>query len=279
MRNLFRGLNLFPKPLKARLPRTSLSIQPQAFQNQPEGPRKLTLREVRTRYPFPPPYMSHGQYEDIISNLRPEGWVGLFVLDRMSGRVRSMCRDWNMAVDSTLESDEEPESLQAHGAKFTPLAERAVMELKEIADAARAVCENGDIQRLRRGIDQVCAIWHECVAWEAANCTFRRGEVGDVWRCVALQGVSRGVVVPMADMWRQFVRNLPSMLEGRVMQLSAYISSDPLWSRRMNAVSGTEDLQEWNLPKLFLDKPELPNILDLCPQLSEWSVTTEEVSS
>ena len=63
------------------------------------------------------------------------------------------------------------------------------------------------------------------------------------------------------------------------MQLSAYISSDPLWSRRMNAVSGTEDLQEWNLPKLFLDKPELPNILDLCPQLSEWSETVEEVAS
>jgi len=89
---------------------------------------------------------------------------------------------------------------------------------------------------------------------------------------------TRGVVVPMADMWRQFVRNLPRMLEGRVMQLSAYITSDPLWSRRMNSVSGTEDLQEWNLPKLFLDKPELPNILDLCPQLSEWSETAEEVT-
>jgi len=277
MRNFFRGLNLFPKPPKARLPRTRIRIQPQAVQNEPLGPRRITLREVRSRYPFPPPYMSHGQYEDIIAKLQPEGWVGLFVLDRMSGRVRSMCRDWNMAVDSVLESNDEPECLQAHGAKFVPLAERAARDLKEMADAARAVCEHGDVQRLRRGIDQVCAIWYECVAWEAANCTFRRREAGDVWRSVALQGVTRGVVVPMADMWRQFVRNLPRMLEGRVMQLSAYITSDPLWSRRMNSVTGTEDLQEWNLPKLFLDKPELPNILDLCPQLSEWSETVEEV--
>ena len=276
MRNLFRGLNLFPKPPKARVPRTSIRIQPQAVQNQPSGPRKITLREAKTRYPFPPPYQSHGCHEDLLVQLKPEGWVGLFVLDRMSGRIRTMARDWNMAVDSVLESDDEPASIQEHAAKVVPLANRAVEELRELVAASKAATEYGDVQRFRAAIDQVCQTWHECVTWEATNCHFRRGDAEDVWRSVALQGVTRTVIVSLAGLWEQFVRGLPLLLEGRTLQMNVFITSDSLWSRRSEAVDGTMDLMENYLPSLLIPKPTLPDIRELCPQLSEWHESDAE---
>jgi len=276
MRNFFRGLNLFPKPPKARFPRTNLRLQPQAVQNQLSGPRKITLREARTRYPFPPPYQSHGCHEDLLVQLKPEGWVGLFILDRMSGRIRTMARDWNMAVDSVLESDDEPASIQVHAAKVVPLANRAVEELRELMAASKAATEYGDIQRFRAAIDQVCQTWHECVAWEAANCHFRRGDAEDVWRSVALQGVTRAVIVSLAGLWEQFVRGLPLLLEGRTLQMNVFITSDSLWTRRSEAVDGTMDLIESYLPSLLISKPTLPDIRELCPQLSEWHESDAE---
>ena len=276
MRNIFRGLNLFPKPPKPRLPKTSLRLQPQAVQNQPLGPRKITLREARTRYPFPPPYQSHGCHEDLLVQLKPEGWVGLFVLDRMSGRIRTMARDWNMAVDSVLESDDEPASIQEHAAKVVPLANRAVEELRELVAASKAATEYGDVQRFRAAIDQVCQTWHECVAWEATNCHFRRGDAEDVWRSVALQGVTRAVIVSLSGLWEQFVRGLPLLLEGRDLQMNVFITSDSLWTRRSEAVDGTMDLLENSLPSLLISKPTLPDIRELCPQLSEWHESDAE---
>ena len=270
MRNFFRGLNLFPKPPKARFPRTNLRLQPQAVQNRPSGPRKITLREARTRYPFPPPYQSHGCHEDLLVQLKPEGWVGLFVLDRMSGRIRTMARDWNMAVDSVLEADEQPETIQEHASKVVPLANRAVEELRELVAASKAATEYGDIQRFRAAIDQVCQTWYECVAWEASNCFFRRGDTEDVWRSVALQGVTRGVIVPMSNLWEQLIKGLPLLQEGRTLQMNAFITSDALWSRRSEAVDGITDLHEASLPSLLIGKPSLPDIRELCPQLSEW---------
>jgi len=208
--------------------------------------------------------------------LKPEGWVGLFVLDRMSGRIRTMARDWNMAVDSVLEPDDEPASIQEHAAKVVPLANRAVVELRELVAASKAATEYGDIQRFRAAIDQVCQTWHECVAWEATNCHFRRGDAEDVWRSVALQGVTRAVIVSLAGLWEQFVRGLPLLLGGRTVQMNVFITSDSLWSRRSDAVDGTMDLTENSLPSLLITKPTLPDIRELCPQLSEWHESDAE---
>ena len=276
MRNFFRGLNLFQVPRKARSPRTSLRIHSQSVQNQPLEPRKITLREAKTRYPFPPPYQSHGCHEDLLAQLKPEGWVGLFALDRMSGRIRTMARDWNMAVDSVLESDDEPASIQEHAAKVVPLANRAMEELRELVAASKAATEYGDVQRFRAAIDQVCQTWHECVAWEATNCHFRRGDAEDVWRSVALQGVTRAVIVSLSGLWEQFVRGLPLLLEGRDLQMNVFITSDSLWTRRSEAVDGTMDLTENSLPSLLISKPTLPDIRELCPQLSEWHESDAE---
>ena len=208
--------------------------------------------------------------------LKPEGWVGLFVLDRMSGRIRTMARDWNMAVDSVLESDDEPASIQEHAAKVVPLANRAMEELRELVAASKAATEYGDVQRFRAAIDQVCQTWHECVAWEATNCHFRRGDAEDVWRSVALQGVTRAVIVSLSGLWEQFVRGLPLLLEGRDLQMNVFITSDSLWTRRSEAVDGTMDLTENSLPSLLISKPTLPDIRELCPQLSEWHESDAE---
>lgn len=202
--------------------------------------------------------------------------MGLFALDRLSGRVRAMARDWNMAVDSVLEPEEEPVSIQEHASKVVPLANRAVEELRELVASSKAAKEYGDIQRFRAAIDQVCRTWHECVAWEATNCHFRRGDTEDVWRSVALQGVTRGVIVPLAGLWEQFVRGLPLLLEGRDLQMNVFITSDSLWSRRSEAVDGTMDLLETSLPSLLISKPSLPDIRQLCPQLSEWHESDAE---
>jgi hypothetical protein len=245
---------------------------------EPEPTRKLTLREPKTHYPFPPPYQSHGCHEDLLVRLKPEGWVGLFTLDRLSGRVRAMARDWNMAVDAVLEPEAEPESIQQHAAKVVPLANRAVEELRELVAASKAAKEYGDVQRFRAAIDQVCQTWHECVAWEATNCHFRRGVAEDVWRSVALQGVTRAVIVSLAGLWEQFVRGLPLLLEGRDLQMNVFITSDSLWTRRSEAVDGTMDLMENSLPSLLISKPTLPDIRELCPQLSEWHESDPESS-
>lgn len=277
MRFLFPRLNLFPK-LNPRSPCRGSSARWPApkIKFEPEPSRKLTLRDAKTHYPFPPPYQSHGCHEDLLARLKPEGWVGLFALDRLSGRVRTMARDWNMAVDSVLEAEEEPASMQEHAAKVVPLANRAVEELRELVASSKAATEYGDIQRFRTAIDQVCQTWHECVAWEATNCHFRRGDAEDVWRSVALQGVTRGVIVPLAGLWEQFVRGLPLLLEGRDLQMNVFITSDSLWSRRSEAVDGTMDLLETSLPSLLISKPALPDIRELCPQLSEWHESDPE---
>lgn len=202
--------------------------------------------------------------------------MGLFALDRLSGRVRAMARDWNMAVDSVLEPEEEPVSIQEHASKVVPLANRAVEELRELVASSKAAKEYGDIQRFRAAIDQVCRTWHECVAWEATNCHFRRGDAEDVWRSVALQGVTRGMIVPLAGLWEQFVRGLPLLLDGRDLQMNVFITSDSLWSRRSEAVDGTMDLLETSLPSLLISKPSLQDIRQLCPQLSEWHESDAE---
>lgn len=277
MRFLFPRLNLFPglthrspcRGSSARWPTPKIKFEP-------EPSRKLTLRDAKTHYPFPPPYQSHGCHEDLLARLKPEGWVGLFALDRLSGRVRAMARDWNMAVDSVLEPEEEPVSIQEHASKVVPLANRAVEELRELVASSKAAKEYGDIQRFRAAIDQVCRTWHECVAWEATNCHFRHGDAEDVWRSVALQGVTRGVIVPLAGLWEQFMRGLPLLLEGRDLQMNVFITSDSLWSRRSEAVDGTMDLLETSLPSLLISKPTLPDIRELCPQLSEWHESDAE---
>jgi len=277
MRFLFPRLNLFPG-LTPRAPcRGSSARWPASkIKFEPEPSRKLTLRDAKTHYPFPPPYQSHGCHEDLLARLKPEGWVGLFALDRLSGRVRAMARDWNMAVDSVLEPEEAPVSIQEHASKVVPLANRAVEELQELVASSKAAKEYGDIQRFRAAIDQVCRTWHECVAWEATNCHFRRGDAEDVWRSVALQGVTRGVIVPLAGLWEQFMRGLPLLLDGRDLQMNVFITSDSLWSRRSEAVDGTMDLLETSLPSLLISKPSLPDIRQLCPQLSEWHESDAE---
>ena len=278
MRFLFPRLNLFPGITRPPCRGSSARWPSPKMKFEPEPTRKLTLREPKTHYPFPPPYQSHGCHEDLLVRLKPEGWVGLFTLDRLSGRVPAMARDWNMAVDSVLEADEQPESIQEHASKVVPLANRAVEELRELVAASKAATEYGDIQRFRAAIDQICRTWHECVAWEATNCFFRRGDAEDVWRSVALQGVTRGVIVPMANLWEQFIQGLPLLQEGRTLQMNVFITSDSLWSRRSEAVDGTIDLFEISLPSLLIPKPTLPDIRELCPQLSEWHESNQESS-
>ena len=246
------------------------------YRFEPNPNRRLTLREARTHYPFPPPYQSHGYHEDLLAQLKPQGWVGLFAFDRLSRRVQAMVKDWNMAVDSVLQSDAGPTSIQEHSAKIGPLANRAVIELRELVAGSKAAMEYGDIERYRAAIDQICRTWHECVAWEATHCYFRHEDAEDAWRSLALQGVTRSIIVPLAGLWEQFVQGLPLMLKGRTLQMNVFITLDSLWSRRLEAAYGTLELIEESLPSLLISKPSLLNIQDHCPQLSEWHESDAE---
>ncbi|NCY21747.1 hypothetical protein EBX31_07305 [bacterium] len=271
MRFLFPRINLFPG-LKYRRPcrNSSANWSSPKITFEPEPVRKLTLREPKTYYPFPPPYQSHGPHEDLLVRLKPEGWVGLFALDRLGGRVRAMVRDWNMAVDSVLRPNEDPATIQTHASKVVPLANRAVEELHELAAAFKATAGYGDVERFRAAIDQICRTWHDCVAWEADNCFFRNLDQETAWRSVMLQGATRSIIFPFSNAWDQFIQGLPLLREGRLLQMSIFISSDSLWARRSEAAGEIADLNESTLPSLFIPDPSIPSIHELCPQLSEW---------